>query len=350
MFQAVALLIMFTVSLTWTLTASKKNSTCPTDCICTDMHVSCSGFIPASVPSDTKMITLSHIDSADLFPDRFCHMSWKNVTKLIFASVIPRKLAEFELDGGVFSCLHTIVAFKFKSEFLTGFSSFAFSGLTNVVSFDLSGCKKIHWMALYKTLITPLNLPKMESLILSGTGTHETLNLDQNFINAIGMHPVAYMDLSFTSFRFDFTKPGKFCNKLKSLNYAGAQTDFSTAFCKIGECQSLRYLNIDESVAIRNFFKNTSCVYRTKHFSLLPFFTAVRVISLNRIITASEKFSMFNCSLVLFANTSVNEFRFAYNYFPDFDTELVNNRLRIADLSHNQIENINPNALKHLKS
>ena len=310
-------------------------------------------YIPFNVPLTTKEIIMSQIDPAELVPGRFCQVSWTNV-EVVSISVDSQKNAKpkyFNLIGGVFECLETISAFKLRSRFLQHFSKYAFTGLKNIVLFDLSHCRSIHWSDLYKTLAESKNFPKLTQLILAGSGLYYTLKLNQNFINALALRPIAYLDISFLSFVFDFHNSSKLCETLVTFSYVGSPTDCKRKFKQARVCESLKVLNASQSVALKKDIKTNMCVnYSIELQFNFAFFGAVQVIYINEIVTQLEEVSFSNCSFLLYINTSIRKLHFSRNFLPNFDAKLFNDRLTFINLSRNAIQNINRQALKNLSS
>ena len=328
------------------------NGTCPLHCECRRSWITCTGVIPVSIPEDAQEVIIKEIDPGELYTKRFCHVQWDNVTKLSLSTADGSEPVAFDIDNGVFLCLDFITVFKLQSRFLGRFTNGTFSGLSSVFSFDISGCRNIIWQDLYETLVTPSNLPKLTHLILSRAGLYDKLILNQEFINALEIRPLTYLDLSFTTFELDFANSDKLCDTLTYFKAVGVQSEGSGLFTNGSHvCNSLVTLDISESVFLRNEFKNYSCINSSKPFAFYaPFFKAVQIIYMNNIITSEEKCTMLNCSVYLFANMSVLELSFTDNLLPQFDVNFFNDGLENLDISNNKFQTINPLALKNLKS
>ena len=347
-FLLIALFLMVTTS--YALPVSHTDS-CSPNCTCVETEIKCSGVIPYTVPEPVKTVVLTWLKPTDFSPARFCYVSWKNVTDLIIESVISKELMYFHLVGGVFDCLNQIEAFRFSSGALYKFAETTFSGLTNLSTFDLSGCKMVLWEDVAKTLSVPSNFPNLERLILSQTGVHELLMLDNDFIEILSLRPIVYLDLSFTLLSWDFSDPGKLCDTLTYLKYEGAQVLHSEIFTKCNVCQSLQILDDSNDKFYKTLFQNVTCKNAIQYFrTVSPFFNNMRVLYMNSIVTGSEMFTTSNCFWVLWPGTQLTELHFAHNYLPNFDVKLYNTHLETIDLQHNKMESINKDAFRYLLS
>ena len=315
--------------------------------------VVCNGTIPTSVPDTVQELVLVQIDSREFYPGKFCHVSWTNVTLLIFefVTVADNANSRFNLDNHVFKCLQNITTFKFSSEFLRGFQNHTFSDLTNVIRFDLSQCRNLMWNYLYETLSVRSNLPKLTTLRLSGTGIYTQLDLNKTFISSLSYRRIIYLDLSFSFFRFNFKNPGELCKSLKVLRYPGARFTLSKKFNKCDVCDSLEVVDNSADIHLRNIFHHSSCINEVEHFEpFSPFFRKMRVLYVNSIVTPLEKYKVSNCSWVLWNTTYVKEFYFSYNYLPNFDIRLISSRIQHIDLSNDHIETVNKEAFREVSS
>lgn len=333
---------------------SHVDSECPLGCKnITVSRIKCVGKIPFSVPDNVVEVELSQIDSREFYAGRFCHhVSWSSVKLLIFDSVNVIGSSSFGLDDDVFKCLGQIKTFKFSSKFLNNFSRLTFSGLKNVTVLDLSDCTHIPWTSLKHLLTISKNIPKLSRLILSRTGLKRNcLIIDSDFLKALSIKPLTYLDLSYTCFKLKFSKPGKLCKTLSTFKYAGATVVHSDEFVNCTACGSLRVVDDSDDNNFRQVFHNNPCINSAWAFNpKSPFFENVRVLYQNFTITPSDKFTMHNCSWRLFDRTKTVEYYFTNNYLPNFDVRLKSDRLKLIDLSHNTIQNINHEAFKMMTS
>ena len=259
---------------------------CSANCTCMPTEINCRGVIPYTVPGPVKTVVLTGLKPTDFSPARFCYVSWENVTELIIESVLSTGLMYFHLVGRVFECLNQIEAFRFSSGALYSFGDTTFSGLSNLHTFDLSGCKMVLWEAVTSTLSVPSNFPDLKRLILSETGVHELLVLDEDFMKVLSFRPIAYLDLSFTLLNWDFSEPDKLCDTLTYLKYEGAQVLHSEKFTTSSVCQSLRTLDDSDDKFYKTLFQNLTCRNAIQYFRpVSPFFKSVRVLNMNSIVT-----------------------------------------------------------------
>ena len=314
-------------------------------------EINCRGVIPYTVPEPVKTVVLTGLKPTDFSPARFCYVSWKNVTELIIESVLSTGLMYFHLVGRVFECLNQIEAFRFSSGALYSFGDTTFSGLSNLHTFDLSGCKMVLWEAVTSTLSVPSNFPDLKRLILSETGVHELLVLNEDFMRVLSFRPLEYLDLSFTLLNWDFAEPGKLCDTLTYLKYERAEVLHSEKFTRSNVCQSLRTLDDSDNRFYKILFQNVTCRNAFQYFRYVsPFFNSVRVLYMNSFVTPTEMYTISNCLWVLWPSTQLTELHFAHNYLPNFDVALYNTKLETLDLGHNQMEYVSRKAFRYLTS
>ena len=332
--------------------ATPPNSTdpCTSNCTCMPNEMNCRGVIPYTVPEPIKTVVLTGLKPTDFSPARFCYVSWTNVKELIIESVLAVGLRYFHLEGRIFECLDQIETFRFSSGALYRVVDTTFSGLSNLNTFDLSGCKMLLWEDVASTLSVPSNFPNLKRLIFSQTGMHQLLVLDNEFIKALSLRPLEYLDLSFTLLNWDFSDPGKLCDTLTTLKYEGAQVLHSKEFANCSVCQSLRILDSGDKF-YKNLIQNVTCKNAIQYFRpISPFFNDMQVLYMNNIVTPAEMYSLRNCIWVLWPHTQLTELHFAHNYLPNFDVELYNTKLETLNLGHNQMKSVGRKAFRFLVS
>ena len=322
---------------------------CPNGCRCTGLQISCTQVIPYTVPGNITEVNLSQLDPAELMPRRFCYVNWENVTKLFVHSV---KLVGdvYVLHGGVFDCLGQIIEFKFRSAFLHAFSPETFSGLQNLQTFDLSGCRWISWDDLYQTLAMGTNFPDVTSLGLSGVATRQTvpLNFNQSFMDALAQRPVVHLDLSNTRLFFAFSDSQQLCQTLTFLNLSGSQFEIPPVFLHNKICKELRTVDFSGSKFFRSLIRGLSCVDRPISFNLdlIQFFKNVKTLHLNNIVSPVSEMKVSNCTFI--PNTSISTVYFSGNFIPDVDVQLVDKPLKRFVMSNNHIETVSGQLLEHV--
>ena len=361
MFQINSIMLLLFLAVPTCISASETatfptvNGACLPNCSCSHTAMKCNGFIPFAIPEPFQELILSGIDSEEFQPRRFCHLddSWDTLTALAIISVRAISTGPYNLFSGVFDCLGNVATFQFQSDRLTFFDNLTFTGLSNVTSLDLSGCIMMNWDDLYDTFTVSQNFPKLDSLILSGAGTFGSIifNLDDTFINALSTRPLEYLDLSYINIGFNFWNSGNICKTLKYLSYAGSNVRFTSLFVISNTCESLRVLDISDTSESKIIFQQNHCVndYLNLGF-LLRFYAAVEIIFLNRIITSSTKFMPSNCTLYLYDGSHITDIHFSQNYLPNFDILLMNDQIKVLNLSKDSITDINPNAFEGLSS
>ena len=335
----------------WTALTTDVHGTCLPNCSCSESVLRCDGYIPFVIPGSFPELVLSNIDPEEFQPQRFCHLhsSWNTLMELDFISVKASR--NINLPNGVFDCLGNLTAFRLRSEWLKHFANFTYTGLSNVTLLDLSGCQMMNWNDLYDVLSFGQNFPKLDHLILSGAGNYRAvyLNMDDAFINVLSMRPLAYIDLSYTNFEFNFTKSQNLCKTLRYLSYAGAAVQHTKLFEKGNTCGSLKILDMSDAYELKLMFQHNPCINDTLGLIFLArFYGALEVIVLNRIIMPSTKFVPRNCKLDLFVGSLVTHIHFSQNYLPNFELQLINDQIEFLNISHGNIENIHPKAFKGL--
>ena len=314
-------------------------------CICNKTQIKCEGWIPDAVPDMIKEVVVTEINPAyHLYRRRFCKVSWPNVVKLaIFSSLKP---VAMWLQDGVFDCLGQLRVFKLNTDSSLFLTSGSFSGLVNVVDFDVSECTYLDWSELLQVLSKKSNFPNLTHLRLAGAGRYKQLILMQEFVNAIALRPVTYLDISYVPSSLHFYTTDNLCNTLDTFIYRNAQ------IIKLAPprytCGSLSLLDVSGSDWFAREFEAITCVDSYFVYELDRFFSAVSVLYMNQMVITPGKFKISNCSFFLFSNAFVTEFHFSYNVLPGFDLMLVNNRLEYLDLSNNKIEKINELAFANL--
>lgn len=322
-----------------------KDVFCTPKCICNKTQIKCEGWIPDAIPDMIKEVVVTEINPAyHLYPRRFCKASWPNVMKLaIFSSLSS---VAMWLRDGVFDCLGQLRGFKLNTESSLFLTNASFSGLVNVVDFDVSGCTYLRWSELLQVLSKKSILPNLTHLRLAGAGRYKHLILSQQFVDAIALRPVTYLDISYVPCSLHFYKINNFCNTLDTIIYRDAQ--IIGLFLPLYACDSLSHLDVSGSDWFVRDFASITCVNSFFVYELDTFFRTVSVLYMNRMVITPGKFKISNCSFFLFNNAFVTEFHFSYNVLPGFDLMFVNNRLEYLDLSNNNIEKINELAFANL--
>ena len=244
------------------------------------------------------------------------------------------------LTDGVFDCLGQLEYFKMKSVGLWRISRRAFSGLTNLTSFDLSDCVFVPWHDIYNVLSIKTNLPKLTHLYLSKVGVYlrdNILVLNQQFINALGWRPIRKLDVSYAKMVYDFSVTGELCSTLTTFIHHRHHTQYDNVN---DTCRSLQIVDFSD-MNVRLHCRDVS-IYLFERF-----FGSVRMWYQNSWLTIYYH-DISNCSVII--PPSVREFHSSKNYIPNFDFTLYNERLEYLNLSNNSIETINGNAFKHLTS
>ena len=346
----IAMLLFFTAHTfkAATLSTTTLENMCPSSCKCFKTQITCVGLIPKIVSDSVEEVILSQIHPEELYrAGRFCNVYWLNVRRLTISSVQP---VYFYLGAGTFNCLSQLKAFSFHSAYLENFSKQTFAGLTNVEDFDLSACMHIHWQTVYQTLSDPTNLPKLTHLNLSAIGINQKLDLGQDFINALGLRPIKSLDLSFNAITFGFSEPDRLCDTLTTLILHNAIISNHDSFLRSNTCGSLQTLDYSSRDWFIAYFRTFKCVNTAQYIELTQFYSAVSKLYLNAVVEHANYFTVQNCSLYVFVGSSITDLYFSNNILPNFDIKLENGHLKFLDLSHNRIENINPNAFRNLKS
>ena len=318
------------------------SDSCLSHCQYDKTTIKCHGCTPGRVPNGTETVALVQLHPGELVPGRFCYVSWPYVSTL---TITTKENEYFRLHNGVFNCLGYLECFRLNSPFLEHFENLTFSGLTNLTTFDLSGCNRISFDIVYETLSVSNNFPRLTHIILSSVSPHQATLIRQSFINALASRPIDYIDLSRNYVYFDFSTTVQLCKSLNTLIIRDGTFIYNEEFENLN-CTSLR---IYDDSGTGNPLSGMTCINTNQMFWLPEFFRDVRVLISNR-KTSSPLKSVSNCTLDLFSNSSVQEFHFAENDFPSFEFKLVNNKFRFLNLSNNRIETIIPTAVKHLPS
>ena len=333
------------------LQANADVEQCPNGCRCTGRQIRCIQVIPYAVPANIDEVILSQTDPAELMPGRFCYVEWDSVTKLNIHSV---KLVGdvFELRNQVFDCLGQIKEFRFRSLFLHSFSSNTFSGLRNLQTFDLSGCRRVSWDDLYSALALDTNFPNITNLYLSGVATRQTvpLNFNQSFMDALAQRPIVHLDLSYTRLSLNFAESKQLCQTLTYFDLSGTQFELSLVFLRNQICKELKTVNFSDSRFFRSLIRHFSCLNRTIRFNLdsIRFFKNVQSVYLDNIVSSASGIKVSNCTFI--PNTSISTVSFSGNYIPNVNIQLVDSSLKRLSFSNNQIENISGRTFENVSA
>ena len=306
------------------------SDSCLSHCQYDKPTIECHGCIPRRVQNGTETVALVQLHPGELVPGRFCDVSWPYVSTL---TITTKENEYFRLNNGVFNCLGYLESFRFNSPFLEHFENVTFSGLTNLTTFDLSGCSRISFNIVYETLSVLNNFPRLTHIILSSVSPHQETLISQSFINALASRPINYIDLSRNYVYFDFSTTGQLCTSLHTLIIRDGSFIFDEKF-EMVTCTSLRVF--DDS-GTGNPLSGMTCINTNETFWVSEFFKEGRVLISNR-KTSSPLKSVSNCTLDLLSNSSVQEFHFSENDFPSFEFKLVNNKFRFLNLSNNMME------------
>ena len=340
---------MAAVTITDIQTNPELPNFCPQRCSCFVSQISCRHIIPQNLSEAITDVELLQVPSTEIQPEKFCSIGWKNV-KMLSITILPDPGTFFNMEDHTFDCLGELVSFKLSSSSLVNVTKFAFTRLSKVTTFDLSGCMHLNWQNLQIMFSQKHNLPKLEYLNISMLGSDRVLTLSQDFVNALTPRPVKCIDLSFNTLVLDFTLLDNICSTLTKLLIHDAIIMQSENFVHANTCYSLQTIDISRDRFFVNYFESFSCVNTSFSLELFPFYKAVRKLYLNSVVTSSKAFSVTNCKLALFLASSLTEFYFSGNFLPRLDVELVNGHLTILDLSYNQIENISVIAFRNLSS
>lgn len=254
------------------------------------------------------------------------------------------QLSLYNLINGVFDCLGNLAGFQFHSNLLLHIEKFAFQGLGNVTFLELSDCPDLNFDDLYDIFSVSQNFPNLDHLILSGSGTSGSpLNLNDAFIDVLSTRPLEYIDVSYTNLLISFYNSSKMCTTLKYLILTGSRSHMTHMFPISKTCDSLRMLDQGKTITE---FENMHCVNEHITCKMRQFFGAVEILFRNELITPSSNFVTSNCSLSLFPSSSITDFHFSQNYLPNFDILLINDRIKLLNLSKDSIADINPKAFE----
>lgn len=354
----------FAASVTPSVAYRTQDGNCPSNCSCIDKQIKCEGWIPKSVPRNTKEVILLNLQEKDLFPGIFCQCDWNDVRKLEINSDktdlldiddksdlqdIDDKSELKYIKDDFFKCLDQLTKFKLHFRSLMGFSKHAFSGLSNVTMFDLSESQNLYWSDLFIMLAEQSNLPNLTHLNLSLTGFGQSFVLSQSTINILGLRPLRYLDLSFLSVSFTITNPGELCDTLTTFVLQGAT--ITRKATREPVCKSLRILDFSENPELVQKFTNFVCKDKVYYLSFHgAFFDAVQSIYINQIMSLHDNDSVTNCALAFYLGSNVTEVHFSKHHLPQFNLGLLNDRLQYIDLSYNKIEIIGPNVFRKVTS
>ena len=322
---------------------------CPPGCTCEGTKAKCDNIIPVTVPSSVANIVLSEVSDLEFHPRRFCNVTWPSVKRL---SVSTQHVYGFDLEDGVFDCLDFLEAFQFSSDTLLGFSDQAFSGLTGLLEFDITGCGRIGDNDVQRLLSVQSNFPHLTKLILAMISDYAQLHFDQNLVNVLCYRPVAYLDFSFNEVVLDFYNLSCLCeSQLTTLIMRNTYMSLGSSYIP-AVCHSLQIWD-DRTYppTTESFFKHHDCIDQTlpgiMDFNLIR---TVRVFYHKAFVAHRDDFTVRNCTFLLYPNMSTTELHLTDNDLPNYDIKLSNSVIEFIDLSHNNIETINPDALLHLPS
>lgn len=192
------------------------------------------------------------------------------------------------------------------------------------------------------------NFPKLIHLNLSLTLIDDLLILDQDFIDVLFLRPLVQLDVSDNNLEISFFNVSKLCSSLAHLLIHDTAAHYDEIFYDVEECSSLRIVDMSKELGLVNFFKDLNCVNSTVGIREFDFYGAVETMYINRCITSH--LTAVNCSLEMYVNSSVKDLHFAQNHIPEFNFSLVNPNIKFVNLSYNEIENIDSDALVGLPS
>ena len=327
---------------------SESKNRCHSDnCTCTETHVNCQNFVPENVTASVREITISKLDPIQLYAGRLCRVNWPNVTILNIYS----DDSDFEkLGDGVFDCLSRVTTLKLRSSFLRSFSKWAFAGLTSLLELDLSFCGKLGHDFIYTMLYERNNFPNLRRLNISAISVGEFLAFNTTFMKVFCNRTIEFLDISQTYSYLDFTKDTCFCETLTTLVTKNSLMLFHP---DLGPCKSLQLLDQRSEKAALNglILKGFRCAGTKIIFRLGSFLGSATIYYSPTLLAATHDVVLFsNCTFILYENSSIIELHMTHNDFRNFDIMLVNPIIEYIDLSQNNIETLNPNALLHLAS
>ena len=335
--------------LTLVVSVALSENECPSGCTCERTQANCGNVIPATVPSHVDILVLSEISDLEFQPMRFCNVTWPNVKRL---SISTQDIYGIDLDDGVFDCLDFLEAFRLSSNVFWGFSDHAFSGLTGLLEFDITGCGYIRDSDVQRLLSVQSNFPHLTKLILAMISDYAQLHLDQNLVNALCSRPISYLDLSFNEVVLDFYEIDCLCeSQLTTLIMRNTQMSGGMNYTP-AVCHSLQIWDGRTFPQTTHpFFKHLDCIDSTLPFEMnLDLIKTVKTFYYKAFVAHRDDFTVRNCTFLLFPNMSTTELHLTDNDLPNFDIKLSNTIIEFIDLSHNHIETLNPDTLLDLPS
>ena len=335
-------MLLLAFSLVFVALLRQAKYSCPLLCPCTETQIHCHGIVPDPVPETTKEVVVSDLHPKEYYTGRFCNLTWQNVAIL---SIKTSMLYPFNLRDGVFNCLEQLRTFKLHAEALFHVSSRSFTGLTNILTMDLSGCRRLYWSDLYKVFSLHSNFPNLTHLNLSRPH-YLPFHFNRDWETVLGLRPITFIEISQTIVSLSLSSNNTLCDTLSTL----VMQDSFISQSGTVRCSSVRTLDLSGNPFTTDFLKRYTCVNKSIHFVLDLLENTARVLYWNRIATVTEGLTMNNCSFFMFMNTSIRELHFAHNHLPNFDVNLINPHLEYIDLSYNKIENISSNAFLYLTS
>ena len=272
----------------------------------------------------------------------FCSVTWPHVNSL---AITTEDGVWYRLGNGVFDCLGYLRSFRLSSRYLVSFDYGTFTGLTNLTTFDISGCQRITLENVYEILYWSNSFPFLTHVLLASVNPSTLQVIDQKFIDALSTRRITYIDLSNNYLGLTFTSANILCNSLHTLVIRDASLFFEIEFWRLGKCSSLQVYDNSGTGSITPL----SCINDTWLQISHTFFKAVKVLFSNRKIH-SPTMSIANCTLDFCSDSSIEELHFAENNLPSFEFKMKNPRIKFLNLSHNKIENINRDAVRYLPS
>ena len=332
------------MAIAYTTTTSEvmTNDTCLEHCTYVEPKLECYGCIPQWVPNGTKEVFLVKLRPNKFLFTRFCGINWPYITSL---AITTEDNVSYRLRNRVFHCLGFLHTLRLNSPYLLSFDYGTFIGLTNLTTFDISGCKRLSILYVFKILSLPNNFPILNKILLSSIDPSQQQIIDQNFIQALSTRPINYIDLSSIYLGLSFTSADNLCKTLHTLVIRDASLFLWGGFQSLKKCSSLRVYDNTGTGKLTGLM----CVNDTWFELGYRFFRAVKVLISNRKIQSPlPKTEVANCTLDYLRDSSVEELHFAENNLPSFEFKLKNAIINFLNLSHNKIEHINSDAVRYL--
>ena len=327
---------------------------CPEHCVCVGVKVTCDGVVPDVVPDTADEIELSRMELANFTARMFCNVTWHQVTKLSFVSVLGKDFTP--MQDHVFACMSQLRVIKLDIPQLFVFTSNTFYGLPNILELDLSGCKRIMTPAIVTALSDSNVLHKLAKLDLDGTGwLRQGINISQSLVDVLAVRHITSINISSTALSYQDVNIEHLCDTLQSLNISNTQIQSKSYFDRYKTCNSLQTVDISglyiKSPPLPKHLYCTNMSLKIGYGQLFSVFWKTRALFISHfVISVDHELHLSNCSVNITVENTLKEIHATGYNIPQFDCEIhiSTNHLQYIDFSNNNIETIGPNVFKNL--